>query len=160
MTSSHLLPGAHKISPPLFLLLLLNLVLPLSCDPRFEQGELTIRRAGGKPVQMRVEVARTGKERTQGLMNRKSLDDGRGMLFVFDRDQILSFWMKNTSIPLSIAFIARDGRILEIRDLRPLDESSVRSVRSARYALEVPRGWFSRAGIAPGDQVLLDALVQ
>jgi uncharacterized membrane protein (UPF0127 family) len=143
---------------PVFFPLLLNLALPLSCAPRFDQEELLIRRAGGEPVQIRVEVARTDKERAQGLMNRKSLDEGRGMLFVFDRDQILNFWMKNTTIPLSIAFIARDGRILEIRDLRPLDESSVRSGRSARYALEVPRGWFSRAGIAPGDQLLLDLL--
>jgi uncharacterized membrane protein (UPF0127 family) len=140
--------------------LLLLAPLLLSCGPRFDQGTLTISRAGGEPVQMTVEVARTNTERAQGLMHRKSLDEGRGMLFVFDRDQILSFWMKNTSIPLSIAFIARDGRILEIRDMRPLDESSVRSGRSARYALEAPRGWFSRAGIAPGDQVFLDDLVQ
>jgi uncharacterized membrane protein (UPF0127 family) len=89
-------------------------------------------------------------------MYRKTLADGRGMLFVFDRDQIMSFWMKNTLIPLSIAFISKDGRILEIRDMEPLDETSVRSGRSARYALEAPRGWFGRAGIKTGDMVVLD----
>lgn len=146
-------------SLPCFGFMLLALVLPLSCGPRFAQRELTIRRAGGGQVQMIIEVARTDEERAQGLMNRKSLNDGRGMFFVFDRDQILSFWMKNTRIPLSIAFIARDGRILEIRDLRPLDETPVRSGRSARYALEVPQGWFSRAGIAAGDQVFPDDLI-
>jgi uncharacterized membrane protein (UPF0127 family) len=109
---------------------------------------------------MAVELARTGAERTQGLMNRKTLADGRGMLFIFDRDQILSFWMKNTLIPLSIAFIARDGRILEIRDMRPLDETAVRSSRSVRYALEAPQGWFGRAGITAGDVVLLDESIK
>jgi uncharacterized membrane protein (UPF0127 family) len=104
---------------------------------------------------MTVELARTGAERGRGLMGRKSLKDGRGMLFIFDRDQILSFWMKNTLIPLSIAFITRDGRILEIRDMNPLDETAVRSVRSGRYALEVPQGWFGRAGIKAGDTVIL-----
>jgi uncharacterized membrane protein (UPF0127 family) len=88
-------------------------------------------------------------------MNRKTLAEGRGMLFIFDRDQSLSFWMKNTLIPLSIAFISKDGRILEIRDMRPLDETPVRSSRSARYALEVPQGWFGRAGIKAGDTVML-----
>jgi uncharacterized membrane protein (UPF0127 family) len=75
------------------------------------------------------------------------------MLFIFDRDQVLSFWMKNTLIPLSIAFIASDGRILQIKDMEPLSLSTVNSDRSVRYALEVPRGWFSRAGIAIGDIV-------
>jgi uncharacterized membrane protein (UPF0127 family) len=66
--------------------------------------------------------------------------------------------MKNTFIPLSIAFIAADGRITEIRDMQPHDESPVRSSRSVRYALEVPQGWFGRAGVKPGDVVKLDNL--
>jgi uncharacterized membrane protein (UPF0127 family) len=127
---------------------------PVSCGPRFSRTEITISRSGAEPVRMTVELARTDAERAQGLMNRKTLADGRGMLFIFDRDQILSFWMKNTLIPLSIAFISADGRILEIRDMRPLDETAVRSGRSARYALEAPQGWFSRAGITAGDVVL------
>jgi uncharacterized membrane protein (UPF0127 family) len=63
----------------------------------------------------------------------------------------MSFWMKNTLIPLSIAFIATDGRIIEIKDMEPLNLSPVQSSRSVRYALEVPQGWFSRAGIGVGD---------
>jgi uncharacterized membrane protein (UPF0127 family) len=109
-------------------------------------------------VRLRAELARTEAERSRGLMYRESLPDGEGMLFIFDRDQILSFWMKNTLIPLSIAFISYNGEILEIRDMRPGDLNTVRSSRSVRYALEVPQGWFSRAGIGAGDSLLLDGI--
>jgi uncharacterized membrane protein (UPF0127 family) len=111
--------------------------------------------AGTGPV-VKAEIARTGDERSKGLMGRKSLPDGEGMLFVFERDQILSFWMKNTLIPLSIAFISHEGRILEIHDMKPQDLTSIQSNRSARCALEVPQGWFSRAGIGVGDRLILD----
>jgi uncharacterized membrane protein (UPF0127 family) len=80
------------------------------------------------------------------------------MLFVFERDQMLSFWMKDTLIPLSIAYIAYNGRVLEIHDMKPRDLTSVRSGRSARYALEAPQGWFERAGIRPGDTLVLAPL--
>ncbi|MDR0400061.1 MAG: DUF192 domain-containing protein [Treponema sp.] len=124
-----------------------------------ELRELTILRAAGGAVTLRAEIARSAGERQQGLMYRKDLAEGRGMLFVFDRDQIMSFWMKNTLIPLSIAYIKSDGSILEIRDMRPLDESPIRSSRGVRYALEVPQGWFDRAGIAAGDRLVLDGIV-
>lgn len=101
----------------------------------------------------RVEVARSPEERKEGLMHRDSLGRYEGMLFVFQRDQHLSFWMKNTEIPLSIAFIAADGTIREIRELVPLSECSVRSERAVRYALELPRGAFERSGVEPGDRV-------
>ncbi|MDR2404300.1 MAG: DUF192 domain-containing protein [Spirochaetaceae bacterium] len=123
-----------------------------------ETRELVLETAGGAPVRLQAEIARTGEERTRGLMHRKSLPDGEGMLFLFDRDQILSFWMKDTLIPLSIAFIGYDGRILEIRDMQPGDLRPVNSSRSARYALEVPQGWFGRVGIAPGDRLQRDSL--
>jgi len=100
-----------------------------------------------------VELARTDAQRSQGLMYRKSLKDGEGMLFFFERDQILSFWMKNTLIPLSIAYINSDGIILEIYDMEPGNLTPVTSSRSGRYALEVPQGWFTRAGIGIGDLV-------
>ncbi|GHV93430.1 hypothetical protein AGMMS50268_39330 [Spirochaetia bacterium] len=120
---------------------------------KFEKRELSIQRAALGPVSMEAELARTDQERAQGLMYRESLDDGKGMLFIFDRDQRMSFWMKNTLIPLSIAFIASDGRITEIKDMEPLSLSTVNSERSVRYALEVNRGWFGRAGIGIGDIV-------
>jgi uncharacterized membrane protein (UPF0127 family) len=130
-----------------------------SGDIRFGSTELSIETAAGVSIPISVEIAMDDEQRAQGLMYRKSLEDGKGMIFVFDRDQIMSFWMKNTLIPLSIAFIASDGRILEIHHMEPLDLSSIRSNRSARYALEVPQGWFSRAGISVGDRLRLDALL-
>ena len=123
----------------------------------FEKHELAIDTAQGR-VYLTVELARTDAQRQQGLMFREELNDGEGMLFIFDRDQILSFWMKNTIIPLSIAYISHDGRILEIYDMEPLDLTPVRSSRSVRYALEVPQNWFSRAGIVIGDRLVLEGL--
>lgn len=100
-----------------------------------------------------VELAATPEQRTQGLMFRESLADDTGMLFVFPFDQGLSFWMRNTTIPLSIAFIDSERRIINIADMQPLDEQSVPSERPARYALEVNQGWFGARGIRAGDLV-------
>jgi uncharacterized membrane protein (UPF0127 family) len=118
---------------------------------RLETAELTVRRPDGTGVAVLAEIARDDEQRRRGLMGRKSLADGEGMLFVFETDRILSFWMKDTLIPLSIAFIAYDGRILEIHDMEAHSTRTVQSARSARYALEVPHGWFGRAGVGPGD---------
>ncbi|GHV94763.1 hypothetical protein AGMMS50293_10830 [Spirochaetia bacterium] len=127
------------------------------CAPqRLASAELRIERDGAAITVLKAEIARTQEERNQGLMYRKSLPDGQGMLFIFERDEVLSFWMKNTLIPLSIAFIASDGRIMEIRDMQPNDLNSVKSSRSVRYALETPQGWFSRAGVKTGDVVVWD----
>jgi len=117
--------------------------------------KIPIERGGTVLAVVKAEVAEKQEDRSKGLMYRKSLPDGEGMLFVFESDQILSFWMKNTYIPLSIAYIAWDGRIIDIKDMHPHDESSVSSSRSVRYALEVPQGWFSRVGIKAGDTVIL-----
>jgi uncharacterized membrane protein (UPF0127 family) len=118
---------------------------------RLETRELHIRSAAGTETPVLAEIARTDDQRERGLMGRQSLADGEGMLFVFDRDRILSFWMKNTLLPLSIAYIASDGRILEIHDMEPRSLAPVQSSRSARYALEVPQGWFARRGLRTGD---------
>jgi uncharacterized membrane protein (UPF0127 family) len=118
----------------------------------FEKREIAIEGKAGK-VLIKAEIARTDAQRTQGLMHRRELKDGEAMLFVFERDQPLSFWMKNTLIPLSIAYIAGDGRLLEIHDMEPGSLNPVRSGRSARYALETPQGWFARAGLGPGDRL-------
>ena len=120
---------------------------------KLETAVLTIARADSTSVAITVELARTDEEKAQGLMYRKKLPDGEGMIFIYDRDQQMSFWMKNTVIPLSIAFIAADGRIVEIRDMQPHDLSAVKSSRSVRYALETPQGWFDRAGVKAGDVI-------
>ena len=101
-------------------------------------------------VEVLVEVADEELERNRGLMFRKSLEDGKGMLFVFEKDEKVAFWMKNTTLPLSIAYMGADGTIHQILDLEPLSEEPRPSDRSVRYALEVPKGWFSRAGLGVG----------
>ena len=107
----------------------------------------------GHPV--RVEVADEPEERQQGLMYRDSLPDGQGMLFVYEEERTLSFWMRNTQIPLDIAFLDRSGRIVDIRELEPFDEESVASRQPAMYALEVRRGWFEENEVRVGDRVEL-----
>ncbi|MBN1241548.1 MAG: DUF192 domain-containing protein [Spirochaetales bacterium] len=103
-------------------------------------------------VELVAELAITPEEQQQGLMFREELPDGRGMLFVYGSDRRMAFWMKNTKIPLSIAFLAADGTIREIRDMRPESLEVIESARSARHALEVPQGWFARVGLAVGDR--------
>ena len=100
-----------------------------------------------------VEVASTPETRATGLMNRFSLRQDHGMLFVFEAPQPLAFYMKNTYIPLSIAFVDANGRILNIEDMRPLDESTHWSRGVAQYAIEMRQGWFAAKGIAAGDLV-------
>jgi uncharacterized membrane protein (UPF0127 family) len=119
----------------------------------FEKQELILE-GSGVSVTIMAEIARNDEQRQRGFMFRKEVKDGEGMLFIFEQDQILSFWMKNTLVPLSIAYISRDGVILEIRDLEPGNLRPVASGRSCRYALEVPMGWFERAGLAPGDRLV------
>lgn len=99
-------------------------------------------------------MAESAEKRRTGLMFRKELPPDSGMLFVFEKEQILSFWMKNTFLPLSIAFIATNGMILEIQDMAPMDEENLhRSPLPVRYALEMEQGWFRKNGIAPGDRI-------
>jgi len=124
---------------------------------KFEKREIAIEGKNGK-ITIKAELARTQAQHQQGFMYRKTVKDGEGMLFIFDSDETRSFWMKNTLVPLSIAYIASDGRILEIYDMEPGNLNSVRSSRSVRYALEVPQGWFGRAGIDTGDRLILAGL--
>lgn len=112
-----------------------------------------------KNIKLIAELAISPKEQETGLMHRKELPEGRGMLFVYDSDRRLSFWMKNTLVPLSIAYIGSDGTIKEIYNMEALSLSAVSSSRSVRYALEVPKGWFEKNAIAEGDRFNLpDAL--
>jgi uncharacterized membrane protein (UPF0127 family) len=100
-----------------------------------------------------VEVAKTEKQRQTGLMFRTDLEEGAGMLFVFTASDYRNFWMHETPLPLSIAYIAADGRITQIADLKPYDEDLVPSREQAKYALEVHQGFFRAAGVREGDRV-------
>lgn len=104
-----------------------------------------------------VEVVATPEKRSIGLMFRETLPEDRGMLFVFAGPYTGAFWMRNTRIPLSIAFIGQDRRILNIEDMQPFDEVTQHAPRGAAfYALEVNQGWFAARGIQPGDTVAFE----
>jgi uncharacterized protein len=100
-----------------------------------------------------VEIADNDEKRSLGLMFRKYLPDSVGMLFIFDSSGIYPFWMKNTYIPLSIAFIDENYKIIDIFDLEPLDETPIFPLKKFKYALEVNRNWFKRNNIKVGDRV-------
>lgn len=114
----------------------------------------------GRRVPLRVELAASEMDRQRGLMHRKSLEKNSGMLFVFTHEQYLNFWMKNTHIPLSIAYIGGNGIIRDIQDMEPLDTSiTYPSKYPARYALEVNRGWLAANGIVPGCRIELNGCI-
>jgi uncharacterized membrane protein (UPF0127 family) len=100
-----------------------------------------------------AEVARTAQETSTGLMYRFSLKPDHGMLFVFERSEPRAFWMKNTFIPLSIVFVAPDGRIVNIDEMAPQDETLHWSRGPAMYVIEMRKGWFAERGIRAGDRV-------
>ena len=97
-----------------------------------------------------AEVARTPDERSTGLMFRSSMGANEGMLFVFEQPGQQCFWMKNTLIPLSVAFVADDGAIVNIEQMKPQTLDSHCSAKEVRYVLEMNEGWFARRGIKPG----------
>jgi len=105
-----------------------------------------------------VELATTPEEWERGLMGRDFLPDSCGMLFIFPYSDVRSFWMKNTTVPLSLAYIDSTFVIREIYDLRPLDETPVFSKARIQYAIEVNRGWFEKNGIKVGDTVTIPFL--
>jgi uncharacterized protein len=99
---------------------------------------------------IKAELADDPGKRQTGLMMRKDMAVNHGMLFVFDRADVQCFWMKNTLLPLSIAFIADDGVIVNIADMLPLSESNHCSAKPIRYALEMHQGWFAKRGMKAG----------
>lgn len=104
---------------------------------------------------LHLEIADSPEEIRRGLMHRKKMQKDTGMLFIMPQVKPLSFWMKNTYIPLSIAFIREDLEIVRILEMKPLDTSlRYRSGKACKYALEVPQGWFSKHGIEAGDSIV------
>jgi len=144
-----------RIASPLALMVafLVALGAPLGAltpaQPELPKISLNIR-----DIRIEAEVADDPDEKTIGLMGRKELAEGQGMLFVFSRPQPMGFWMKDTLIPLSIAYISAEGIIREIHDMQPLEENPVPSVfQDLVFALEVPQGWFAKNGILAGDRI-------
>jgi uncharacterized membrane protein (UPF0127 family) len=112
----------------------------------------TVRLHAGMHV-IQAEVAQSPAERQTGLMHRQQLPANQGMLFAFEAEGIHCFWMKNTLIPLSIAFLAPDGTIINIADMQAQDETSHCPKQAVRFALEMNQGWFKRKGFKAGDKL-------
>jgi len=100
-----------------------------------------------------AEVAADDQMRMRGLMFRESLTQNHGMLFVFDAKSVQCMWMRNTLIPLSVAFIEDDGRIVNIEDMKPQTEDSHCARTPVRYALEMSQGWFAQRGLKAGTRI-------
>jgi uncharacterized membrane protein (UPF0127 family) len=100
-----------------------------------------------------AEVAANQESRMQGLMHRKSMAPNRGMLFVFPRAERYCMWMRNTLLPLSVAFLDDQGKILNIEDMQPETEDNHCASAPARFALEMNLGWFAQKGIASGQRL-------
>ena len=126
--------------------------LPLTASAQVNKGlpvvELTINTS-----KLKTEVVADNMTRSIGLMNRFSLAPDHGMLFVFAQSEPLAFWMKNTFIPLSIAYVDSNGVIVSIVDMKPHDESTYPSGAPAMFAIEMKQGWFKERGIKVGDKV-------
>lgn len=102
---------------------------------------------------IRAEVARTPEQRATGLMHRTALGASEGMLFVFERPGVQCFWMKNTLLPLSIAYLEDDGTIVNIAEMQPRSLDSHCSARPVRLALEMNAGWFAKRGVKAGSRL-------
>lgn len=100
-----------------------------------------------------AEVAANDQNRQVGLMNRRSMAQQRGMLFVFPQANTHCMWMRNTLLPLSVAFLDEEGNIINIEDMQPQTENNHCARRPARYALEMNLGWFAQRGLKPGTRL-------
>ena len=143
-------------SQALSLLLLCALAITPACDSdsrKIEVQENVLPVVDFGHARVSVELAVDRATQAKGLMFRKSMPEDQGMLFIFDRPKQMSFWMRNTHLPLDIGFFTADGVLREIYPLYPHDENSRKSIRfDLVYALETNQGWFERHGLKPGDK--------
>lgn len=120
----------------------------LAAQAQMPKMELTI-----GMYRIEAEVAAGQDERMQGLMNRRVMAPQQGMLFVFPEQRAHCMWMRNTFLPLSVAFLDEQGRVINVEDMEPQTEDNHCAARPARFALEMNKGWFRQKGIAPGTTI-------
>ena len=130
-----------------YIFLFLLIIITISCENKLKTIDISI-----KDEIFTVEVARTKEQKEQGLMFRKELGKSEGMIFVYEYDTNRNFYMKNTYIPLSIAFVLSNGKIVQIENMEP-QITTVEPRQYYRYALEVPQGTFNEIGVKQGDFV-------
>ncbi len=109
----------------------------------------------GKTAKLSLIISNTDAGRRKGLMNQSFLEQNTGMLFIWSSSKKQCMWMKNTSLPLSVAYLSSEGRILEIYDMVPFSEDPVCSMKNVRMAVEVNQGWFAKNKISVGDKINL-----
>jgi uncharacterized membrane protein (UPF0127 family) len=140
--------GCNRAEPPP--------VAPLTSagDSQTAQPKLQTLKLWIGAAELTAELCLTDQQRMMGMMHRKSLEENAGMIFIFPYPHRAAFWMRNTLVPLSAAYIDSEGVILEIRDLEPLNETSVVAKSDqVQYVLEVNRGWFARNNLVAGSVV-------
>lgn len=136
-------------------LILVYFVLFYNSGIEFESIEITVINEQGDNITISVELALDSSQHSKGLSDRDSLCYQCGMLFIFDDNVSSGFWMKDTSIPLSIAFISEDGTIIDIQDMEPYTYDKHKPEGEYRYALEVNKGFFSENDIIVGNRVII-----
>ena len=138
-----------------FVLVWLGILVSVTCMANSGEQVYAFKQArvelNGQTLQ--VELADTWELRAQGLQFRTELCENCGMLFEFDRSRLISMWMKNTLLPLDVAFFERGGKIIDIKQMQPLDLTSVPSSAPVYYALEMNQGWFAKNGVQEGDLI-------
>lgn len=127
-----------------------------SSNKKLPVKKLVLVNSEGKEIVVKAEIASTFDERKNGFMFRQKIPDGTGMLFIFEEEQILDFWMKNTPHPLSIAYIDKNGKIRDILDMTPYSLANITSSTEVLYALEVPQGWYGKVNVKVGDKLKLN----
>ncbi len=128
--------------------------LLLACGrPHPPEPYVTLTASDGRPVDVHVEIASTDEQRQRGLTGRQPLSDGEGMIFVFPESQDWNFWMKDTPVPLSLACISEELRVVGLIDLQPLSLEFRHPGVPYRYAVEAPQGFFQRNGVTLGSAV-------
>jgi uncharacterized membrane protein (UPF0127 family) len=135
---------------------LLALVCALVTSAAWSHGEPQNLAATTLKVGMhsiRAQLAITPQQRQIGLMHRREMPSHEGMLFVFDEPSRQCFWMRNTLIPLTIAYLADDGTVVNLADMQPQSDESHCSAKPVRFALEMNQGWFAKRGIKPGTRI-------
>jgi uncharacterized membrane protein (UPF0127 family) len=148
---------------PLFQRTLVSLLVSVCSTPAWPQEQPqnlapTTLKVGMHSI--RAQLALTPQQRQIGLMFRKEMPNHEGMLFVFDAPSQQCFWMRNTLIPLSIAFLADDGTVVNIADMQPQSDESHCSAKPVRFALEMNQGWFAKRGVKPGTRISGDVFAK
>lgn len=130
-------------------------------EPLDQRGVVHLVTRDGRELRVEVEIASNDPDRSRGLMFRKSMPEGAGMVFVFPEELPRSFWMKNTLLPLDMIFAAADGTIVGIvENTEPLTTTSRRVEGESKYVLEVNGGWASRHGVAAGDRIRIEGMYE